>query len=221
MGAPEGEAGIDALDYFEPPALPGDVSLYFEVFEDESIRALRRDMRAPFTEGVAWNLVLGCQGGGLLDLDISGAGDVPDEHGVYLLTQDGRIDLRQSEQVAVRVGSGGETRLRLVVGEPEFVQEQEQTMPRPFALRLAYPNPFNPKTTLGFTLPRTSHVSLEIFDVRGRLVRNLVDDDFEAGLHEVPWNGLDNGGRVVSAGVYFTRMQTGEFQQTGKMTLVR
>ncbi len=219
--SPEGAAGIDALDSFEPPALPGDVSLFFEIYENEKTHALRRDMRAPFTEGVAWDLVLRRLGGGLMELEISGIADVPAEHGVYLLTQDGRMDLRQSEQVVLRVPSGGETRLRLVVGEPGFVQEQELSLPRPFALRLAYPNPFNPKTTLGFTLPRTSHVSLDIFDVRGRLVRNLVDDDFEAGLHEVPWNGLDNGGRGVSAGVYFSRMQTDEFQQTGKMTLVR
>jgi len=219
--APNAVAGIDSLDCFEPPALPGDVSLLFEISENEMTHSLSRDMRGPFADGVAWDLVLRFPGGGLVDLDVSGAVDVPGDHEVHLLTQDGSVDLRQVQQVVVLVGSGGETRLSLVVGEPEYVQEQERCLPRPFALRPAYPNPFNPKTTLGFTLPRISHVNLDIFDVRGRLVRHLVDDSFEAGLHEVPWNGLDDGGRSVSAGVYFSRMQTRQFQQIRKVTLVR
>jgi hypothetical protein len=217
----EASGGIDDLDYFEAPALPGDVSLFFANSEGETDHALSRDVRPPFTEGVAWDVVLRHEGGGLVDMNISGVEGVPAEHRVSLVTQDGTVDLRQVQQVAIRVGSDGETRLRLVVGDPAFVQESERSLPRPFALKAAYPNPFNPMTTVGFTLPKTSRVSLDIFDIRGHLVRHLVDEDFEAGLHEVPWNGLDDSSRSVSAGVYFSRMRSEGFEQTRKMTLVR
>ena len=217
----EAEEGIDALDFFEPPALPGDVSLFFERSDGESVEALSCDMRPPFAEGAGWDVVLRLEGGGTVDLTVTGGAAVPGDQEVRLLTQDGSVDLRRTEHLTLRIGQGGETRLRLAVGDPDFVQEQEQSLPRPFAQRPVYPNPFNPKTTLGFSLPRTSHVSLDIFDLKGRLVRRLVDESFAPGMHEVTWNGLDDSGHPVSTGIYFSRLRAADFTQTRKMTLVR
>ena len=78
--------------------------------------------------------------------------------------------------------------------------------PRAMALHAPVPNPFNPRTTIAFDLPRDGAVTLALFDARGRRVRTLVEGARAAGTHRVLWDGLDDGGRAVSSGVYFVRL---------------
>ncbi|MFC1572562.1 FlgD immunoglobulin-like domain containing protein [Candidatus Eisenbacteria bacterium] len=79
-------------------------------------------------------------------------------------------------------------------------------LPLWYAFRPSYPNPFSSQTSLGFDLPRSGSVSLEIFDVGGRLVRTLVNGDLDAGSHAVTWAGYDHSGHRVGSGVYFARL---------------
>lgn len=83
------------------------------------------------------------------------------------------------------------------------------------------PNPFNPRTQVVFELARPGRVELDIFDVRGHRVHQLLRDHLEAGVHEVAWDGRDDGGLPVSSGVYFCRMQSAGVSQLIKMALVR
>jgi hypothetical protein len=80
------------------------------------------------------------------------------------------------------------------------------TTPRPLGLR-AFPNPFNPQTTIAFTLNGNARVRLTVHDVRGRVVRTLADGDMAAGEHALQWDGRDDAGRTVASGVYFARCQ--------------
>ncbi len=84
-----------------------------------------------------------------------------------------------------------------------------------------FPNPFNPGTTLEFGLPQDGRVQISIFDVRGRLVRTLVDETRSKGLHQVEWLGEDNTGRNVPSGIYVARMQFNTMVRMRSMTLVR
>ena len=83
------------------------------------------------------------------------------------------------------------------------------------------PNPFNPTTSISFTLPTKSQVSLKVYDIAGREVRTLVDGVLEAGTNQVTWLGHDNRGNDVSSGVYFYRMTAGKETATKKMVLLR
>jgi len=84
------------------------------------------------------------------------------------------------------------------------------------------PNPFNPATTIAFALPRSESVSLRIYDLAGRLVRTLCREEFlEAGEHRRTWNGRDDTGRTVAAGVFLYRLEAGPFVETKRMTLIR
>ncbi|MBU8869628.1 MAG: T9SS type A sorting domain-containing protein [Gemmatimonadales bacterium] len=69
-----------------------------------------------------------------------------------------------------------------------------------------HPNPFNPVTRISFDLPNSGFVRLEVFDLQGHLVRELVQDNLEAGPHNIVWNGKDDGGRAAGSGVYFGRL---------------
>ncbi len=89
------------------------------------------------------------------------------------------------------------------------------------ALALATPNPFNPTTQLRFTVATAGQVRLRIYDQRGRLVRNLVDAQLAEGEHIAAWNGRDQTGRMVAAGVYLAELRAGGQRQLQKLSLVR
>jgi flagellar hook capping protein FlgD len=85
-----------------------------------------------------------------------------------------------------------------------------------------YPNPFNPQTTIAFDLPQRAVASLRIYDVSGRLVRELIaGDELAQGAHSVSWNGRNDRGQALAAGVYFYRLQAGEYLATRRMALIK
>jgi hypothetical protein len=81
------------------------------------------------------------------------------------------------------------------------------------------PNPFGERTTIHFALGSAGNTKLDVFDVRGRLVRVLVDRYLESGSYEIPWDGKGPSGRKVPSGVYFGRLRSGSFTQSIKMIL--
>jgi pimeloyl-ACP methyl ester carboxylesterase len=83
------------------------------------------------------------------------------------------------------------------------------------------PNPFNPRTVIAYELTAARTVTLEVFDLRGRLVRRLADGPRPAGRHAVTWNGVDGRGAGVAAGSYVYRLRAGEVEASGRLTLVR
>ena len=84
-----------------------------------------------------------------------------------------------------------------------------------------HPNPFNPRTTISFSLPREQHVALDVFTMDGRRVTTLVRGVQSAGVHAVDWNGLDHAGRAQPSGTYVYVMRADDVREVGRMTLVR
>jgi len=84
-----------------------------------------------------------------------------------------------------------------------------------------FPNPFNPTTTLAFSIKDASNVRLTIYDVAGRQVRELVDEQREPGAYKIVWDGHNDAGQRVSSGVYFFRLVSGSFTDTKKMTILK
>jgi hypothetical protein len=84
-----------------------------------------------------------------------------------------------------------------------------------------YPNPFNPATTIRFKLNAPALVTLQIFDLRGALVKTLVERELDAGVHEQRWNGRDNFGRAVASGMYFYRLRIGAELFRGRLEMLK
>ena len=93
--------------------------------------------------------------------------------------------------------------------------------PSIYALHQNYPNPFNPVTTLSYDLPEDAMVTITIYDMMGRMVKNLVSSSQGAGYRSVIWNAVDNQGQSVSAGLYIYTIQAGTFTSTKKMLLLK
>jgi hypothetical protein len=106
-----------------------------------------------------------------------------------------------------------------LVGVPE--QQQPEELPKQFALAENYPNPFNPATTIQFSLAAPAPVRLTIYDVSGALVTTLVDRTMPVGNYRITWRGLDRQGREVASGVYLYTIAAGDFHQTRRMMLIR
>ena len=93
--------------------------------------------------------------------------------------------------------------------------------PRVLTLNQNYPNPFNPSTTITFNLPHSGATSLIVYDVRGRLVRTLIDGGLQAGPQNLEWDGRNNAGQQVASGVYMYRLTFGNIVQQKKMVLLK
>jgi hypothetical protein len=99
--------------------------------------------------------------------------------------------------------------------------DHTQVKPTMFVLHQAYPNPFNPSTTIRYGLPEGSNVSLVIYDVRGQVVQTLESGHHSAGWYDVVWNGQTADGKTISTGIYFARLVAGEYSQVIKMLYLK
>ena len=97
----------------------------------------------------------------------------------------------------------------------------DETLSITYNLHNAYPNPFNPVTTLRYDIPEDGFVNITIYDMMGRVVSNLVSSKQRAGYKSVRWNATNNTGQPVSAGVYLYMIKAGGFSQTKKMELLK
>jgi hypothetical protein len=96
------------------------------------------------------------------------------------------------------------------------VEDDQGSLPTGFSLGQNYPNPFNPVTNISFSLPKTSAVKLEIYNMMGQKVATLVEDLLDAGQHIATWDGSR-----MASGVYLYRLEAGGFIETKKMTLLK
>jgi len=107
-------------------------------------------------------------------------------------------------------------------GATSSVDENENLdTPIKFNLQNNFPNPFNPLTTVRYDLPEDGLVNVTIYDVMGRPVKYLVNSQQNAGYKSIQWNGTNDAGQPVSAGLYMYTIQAGEFRQTKKMVLLK
>jgi sugar lactone lactonase YvrE len=112
--------------------------------------------------------------------------------------------------------------LELVAGQTIVEGEGHPLVPTAFTLFPNFPNPFNPRTTIQYYLPKETKVTLKIYNTRGQEVRELVDEYQSAGLKSVVWDGRNNSGMTANSGVYIQRIRTTDHEipvQSRKMVL--
>ena len=109
----------------------------------------------------------------------------------------------------------------------EWEETQEAQLPNEFGLSQNFPNPFNPATVIEYALPRASEVKIQIYNILGQKVRDLVDERQEPGYKTIHWDGKDQNGTEVSSGIYFYRIVahavhgSEDFVKSKKMTLLK
>ncbi len=99
--------------------------------------------------------------------------------------------------------------------------QADENFPTQFSLSANYPNPFNPETKIDYSINRSCQVKLEIFNILGQKIKTLVDEHQSVGKKDVVWDGRNENGEQVTSGVYFYRIQAGDYSQTKKMVLMK
>ena len=105
--------------------------------------------------------------------------------------------------------------------DPWEIGPLDDDVPSAYKLSQNFPNPFNPTTTIRFDIKKKGRVVLRIYNVAGQLVKTMVDEVMDAGSYTKEWKGTNNSGAKVASGVYFYRLEAGEYQNVKKMVLLR
>ncbi len=159
----------------------------------------------------------------------TGAG-APDDHSMLLTLSLGNLDSGATRVEEFALFGYDSTQVttdslaNLINATATYVRDisdQIAALPKKFELSQNFPNPFNANTRIRFSVPKASHVKLEVYDILGRKVRTLADEDMTAGFKQVIWDGRNQSGDEVASGVYFYRIKATDFVMTKKMTLLK
>lgn len=216
---------VDPVDGREPPPIGEYVSLAFQAPTQDG--KLWRDLRGVDRSLHTWTADVQTNVSGLLTLRAAGMATVPADTEVWLVDPvlDRTQNLRETPRYRFPV-SGGQTkrRLRFVAGDPEAVRQirsQVQPNPQRVELRPPVPNPVRTHATLRYQLPEPTRVTLALYDLLGRRVATLVDDQtVEAGFHAHTWTS-DGGTGALSSGTYLLRLRAGDVTQTRRLVVVK
>jgi flagellar hook assembly protein FlgD len=94
-------------------------------------------------------------------------------------------------------------------------------VPVDFGFSQGYPNPFNPETTVDYQTALDGNVSVIVYNIMGKQIRALVHESKVAGYYKAAWNGRDDQGKAAPSGIYFIRMQSGDFNKVRKVMLMK
>jgi hypothetical protein len=108
-----------------------------------------------------------------------------------------------------------------VIGKASDMKDNDKNSPLTFELGNNYPNPFNPSTTIEYSIPDAGRVTLEIFNILGQNVLTLVDEEQSRGRYQIMWDGKDKAGSLVGSGVYFYQLRTSKAVTVKKMILLK
>lgn len=219
----------DKNDFSEAPFFDSFVSLYFPHEDWDTYPGLYTgDFRSINTEGHYWDLHLKSNiPNSEIVLSLANVQNLPIEMEVVLIDKTSRISVNLIEQNAytfIAGEEGTERDFRIVVGQTDFINSNDlgfSGIPEAFTLSQNYPNPFNPETRINYELPTTSLVKIVVFNLRGQLVRTLLDAKQSAGRYTVSWDGTTDQGIPMASGVYLLRMTAGEFLNVRKMLLTK
>ncbi len=110
--------------------------------------------------------------------------------------------------------------------EPDIgsaIEENELEIPQPQKTELSrnYPNPFNPETNIEFSISEEAEISLSIYNIRGQLVKTLINSNIKKGRHQISWNGKNESGQTVSSGIYYCKLKNDNMETVRKMILIK
>jgi hypothetical protein len=118
-------------------------------------------------------------------------------------------------------GNDGVYIIRNDLLSPDAIGSDNTCKPEGFRLDQNYPNPFNPSTTISFALPKNERVKIKIYDILGREIRTLINTIMQAGIKKVEWNGLNSKGHLVPSGIYFYKLEAGNYKDTKRMLIIK
>jgi len=215
----------DQHDLREVPAFTEYVRLYFPHSDWMKYPGqYTGDFRAKTEKGIAWDFTVETN---LTDtpikLSLSEQLNLADDWQIILVDQAAQlsIDFKTAREYSF---SDQQRNFQILVGKSEYLEQptlETQPIVQNFTLFQNYPNPFNPDTRISYYLPQSSQVVLTVYNLTGHKIQTLVKIFQPVGLHAAFWDGKLNSGETAPSGIYWYRLQAGEFVQVRKMILTK
>ena len=205
--------GHDSFDEFEPPVVPGNISLSINHLQREEVADLYSvDIRKSNQEGHYWDLdVVAPTNGKRTYIIFEGLGYIPEDQDVFLINKTNKQAQNLKWESTYKFANTGSKptlvqELRVVVGSKEFIENNSAGIslyPEAYHLSQNYPNPFNPQTSIMLSLEQDAQIDLVVYSLLGEEVARLASNEFRpAGYYNFIWNGLNSSGLKVSTGIY-------------------
>lgn len=215
--------GVDQFDTPEPPAIRDGIALSFLEQDVEYITSFK-PLNA---EGEVWRVAV--RGSGrdqVMSLSLVPSGILPPGFSMYVFDEDLFVRLFPVDgKLSVHISEPSMTRtFTVVLGTRDFATRQSGGIPlQPveFSLSPNYPNPFNPGTTLQYSVAQRSNVSLDVYNSLGQRVKTLAGGEKLTGRYTAEWDGTNDNGVQVASGVYYVHMRAGTFVASRKLILIR
>ncbi len=202
----------DRLDSFEPPVLPGGVSLRIDNRHwSENSDIYATDIKSVNPEGSFWDMeVVASDVNNNVNLTFAGLEDLPEDYDIFLIDKSigTAKNLSVSHDYYYAIGSANSIRkLRLVAGTRDFVKANSAGValyPESYSISQNFPNPFNPKTTILISIEDDAIVDLVVYNLLGEVVTTLARDEYlPTGYYNYIWSGRNDHGQRVASGIYF------------------
>jgi len=130
------------------------------------------------------------------------------------------VNLKNGAKVAYKVANIDKINFSDIASGFEDIQKYTHIV-KSFKLMQNYPNPFNPSTTIHYEIPKAGEIEISIFNMNGRLIKNIVNQNQQAGTHKVVWNGINKTGNKVSSGLYIYTVRFEDTISSKKMILLK
>ncbi len=136
------------------------------------------------------------------------------------------VNLKEMEKITIEIDDKGMNEFKLLVGTMDYILFKTNGIigaPTVFRLGKNYPNPFNPATTIRYQIPKAGKVMIDIYNIRGKKVKTLINKRQRPGYYKISWDGKGNNNKEISSGVYFYRMSAGNaaFVKIRRMVVVK
>ncbi|MBI2427947.1 MAG: choice-of-anchor D domain-containing protein [Ignavibacteriales bacterium] len=217
--------GIDDEDFSEPPTAPTD---YLSLSIRNNGDRLAADYKPLSREGQYWDINVSSSTSGIpVTIVLNKIGTLPSDFKIFILhvSKERVHEVTQSLSHVLTFDKKEQSKeIRILVGNQQFVESNTNgipIIPLEYSLAQNFPNPFNPATSIRYSLSNSSHVKLEIFNTLGQRVKSLVQEFQPIGTYVVAWNGTDDGKKAVASGVYYYRLQANNYTNVKKMTLIK
>ena len=222
---------LDNLDTPEPPIFDNYVSLYsvLENFDGKK-QKVTKDYRGESDTLQVWNLVLDSEvDQEIATMKLNITGDMGNNVLWFIDMQNGdSYDLHQTGFLTLSIGLGSDqfsNKYKLIYGDEDeaasLVKDIVALIPKEFSLGHNYPNPFNPSTTIPFTINEPGLAVVTIYDISGREIRQILNESLSSGFYSTIWDGKNSNGVPVSSGVYYYGLKTKTFNSFKKMILIK
>ncbi len=213
--------GRDKNDFSEAPPITNDLQLYI----NDKDHDWAGNFKSISNEGQQWQIVLKANSKKSITLGWQQSGTLPDKQKLYIFDQTTQAPLKaENGEYTLSSGLKGERRFKVILGTEAYALNNSDGIPLvpvDYELKQNYPNPFNPETVIPFQLSVKSNVKIEVFNILGHKIKTLHNSTLSTGSHQVTWDGSNDAGNSVAAGMYFYRIQAGSFQAVKKMILIR